>query len=178
AHPDLHPCLARALAVHRQCAPDGPLFPFPPSAALETEAPRAEPLAEMGDRSWAERDVDLRVEREDALALRLGVAAPNGDDRVGMLALARAGVAEIRSELRVRLLPDGAGVDDDDVGVLGCRRLTEAELLEHALDALRIVSVHLAAERGHVVPAHLRRVAGPWAPKPPSRSHLRSRPRR
>ncbi len=115
----------------------------------------------MRDRPRPERDVDLRIEREDALLLRLGVAAADGDHGARMLALSRARVTEVRGELRVRLLPDRAGVEDDDVRVLGSRRLAEAELLEHALDALGVVSVHLAAEGGDVVPAHPRRVAGP-----------------
>ena len=34
------------------------------------------------------------------------------------------------------------------------RRLAEPELLEHALDALGVVRVHLAAERRDVVAAH------------------------
>ena len=68
--------------------------------------------------------------------------------------LARRRVAEVRGELRVGLLADRAGVEDEDVGVLGLRRLAEPERLEHALDALRVVSVHLAAERRDVVAPH------------------------
>jgi len=33
-------------------------------------------------------------------------------------------------------------------------RLSQPELFEHALDPLRIMGVHLAAERGDVVAAH------------------------
>ena len=108
----------------------------------------------MRDRAGAERDVDVGVELEDPLALRLGVAAADGDHAVGVVALARRGVAEVRGELRVGLLADRAGVEDDDVGLGGGRRLAEAELLEQALDPLRVVSVHLAAEGGDVVAAH------------------------
>ena len=60
----------------------------------------------------------------------------------------------MRRELRVRLLPNRARVEDDDVRVLGLRYLAETQLLEHALDALGIVSVHLAAEGRDVVSAH------------------------
>src|SRR5207237_397566 len=101
-----------------------------------------------------EGDVDLRVELEDALALRLGVAAADGDHAIGILALARRGVTEVRGELRVGLLADRAGVEDDDVRLGGSRRFAEPELLEHALDPLRVVSVHLAAERRDVVATH------------------------
>src|SRR5207302_768728 len=86
----------------------GALLSRPPCTARDAEAPGAEPLAEMRDRSRAERDVDLRIEREDALALRLGVAAADGDDRVRMRTLPRAGIAEISGQLRVWLLAPAA----------------------------------------------------------------------
>ena len=124
------------------------------AAARDADAAGAEPVAEVRDRAGAERDVDVGVELEDPLALRLGVAAADGDHAVGVLALARRRVAEVRGELRVGLLADRAGVEDDDVGLVGGRRLAEPELLEHALDPLGVVGVHLAAERGDVVAAH------------------------
>ena len=90
----------------------------------------------------------------------------------GCCALARRRVAEIRGELRVRLLADRARVEDDHVGLVLARRLAEPELLEHALDALRVVGVHLAAEGRDGVRAHRRRVAAPVAP-PARRMALR-----
>src|SRR5207253_8719060 len=99
----------------------------------------------------AEGDVDLRVELEEALALRLSVAAADSDHRVRPLALARRGLAHVRGEPLVGLLADRAGVEDDHVGVLGHSRLAEPELLEHALDPLRVVSVHLAPEGRDVI---------------------------
>ena len=122
---------------------------------------RAEPAARHGDsrppsihsprcgiEPGPERDVDERIALEDPLALRLRVAAADRDDEIGLAALARRRVAEVRGELRVRLLADRARVEDEHVRALRRRRLAEAERLEHALDALRVVSVHLAAERG------------------------------
>ena len=95
-------------------------------AVVEAEAPArdadaacAEPVAEVRDRAGPERDVDVGVELEDALALRLGVAAADGDHAVGVVALAGDRLAEIGGELRVGLLADRAGVEDDDVGVVG-----------------------------------------------------------
>ena len=41
-----------------------------------------------------------------------------------------------------------------DVRLVARRRLAEAELLEHALDPLAVVGVHLAAERRDEVPPH------------------------
>ena len=130
-------------------------------AVVEPEAPardpdpaRAEPVAEMRDRAGPEGDVDARVELEDALALRLGVAAADRDHALRILALARERVAEVGGELRVGLLPDRARVEDDDIGLVGARGLAESELLEQTLDPLRVVGVHLAAESGDVVAAH------------------------
>ena len=122
--------------------------------ARDADAAGAEPVGEMRDRAGPERDVDVGVELEDPLALRLGVAAADGDHAVGIAPLAGCRVAEVRRELRVGLLADRAGVEDDDVGLVRRRRLAEAELLEHALDPLGVVGVHLAAEGGDVVAAH------------------------
>ena len=91
------------------------------AAARDPHAAGAEPLAEVRDRARPERDVDRRVELEDPLALRLGVAAADGDHAVRVLALARRRLAEVRGELRVGLLADRARVEDDDVGVVGAR---------------------------------------------------------
>ena len=140
--------------MHRQLGGEVAVVEAEP-APRDPDATCTEPIAEVCDRPGAERDVDSRVELEDPLALRLRVAAPDGDHTVGILALARGRLAEVRGELRVRLLPDRAGVEDDDVGLGGGGRLPEAELLEHALDALRVVRIHLAAERGdEIAPRH------------------------
>ena len=53
------------------------------------------------------------------LSLCLGVAAADGDDEVGPLALHRTGIPEVRGEPRVRLLANRARVEDDDVGLVG-----------------------------------------------------------
>ena len=75
-----------------------------------------DPLAEVWDRAGPERDVDERVALEDPLALCFRVAATDGDDEIGPLTLACAGVSEVRREAGVGLLADGARVEDDDVG--------------------------------------------------------------
>ena len=141
-----------ALAVLRQVA--GEMLVRAEPARARRRRPRPDPLAEVRDRAGPERDVDLRIELEDPLLLRLGVAAADGDHEVGVLALPRSGVAEVGGELRVGLLADRARVEDDDVGLVLRGRLAEPERLEHALDPLGVVSVHLAAERGDVVPLH------------------------
>jgi hypothetical protein len=59
-------------------------------------------------------------------------------------------------EALVGLLADGAGVEDDHVRLVLGERLAQAEGLEHALDSLRVVGVHLAAECRDVVALHRR----------------------
>ena len=61
--------------------------PVPKRAAGDAEAAGAEPVAEVGDRAGAEGDVDERVALEEPLALRLGVAAADGDHRAPGCAL-------------------------------------------------------------------------------------------
>src|SRR5439155_84269 len=71
---------------------------------------------------------------------------------------------DVGGELRVRLLADRAGVEDEHVGVVARVRLPQPELLEHALDPLRVVSVHLAAEGRDEVAAHVRDGSGLFLP--------------
>ncbi len=153
AHRHLHPTLEAALPVRRQLGGEGAVVE-PEAAAGDTDAAGAEPVGEVRDRARAERDVDGGKALEDLLALRLGVAAADRDHAVRVLALPRRCRSEIRRELRVGLLANRAGVEDDDVGLVCGRCLAESEVLEHPLDALAVVSVHLAAERRDVVPAH------------------------
>ena len=80
AHRHLHPGAERALAVHRQVAGEVLVRAEPAARRLSAGA---DPLAEVRDRARPERDVDLRVELEDPLLLRLGVAAADGDTRSG-----------------------------------------------------------------------------------------------
>ena len=72
----------------------------------------------MRDRAGPKGDVDLRVEREQALSLRLRVAAADGDDRPGPLALQLRRVSHMGGEARVGLLTDRACVEDDHVSLV------------------------------------------------------------
>ena len=89
-----------------------------------------------------------------ALALSLGVAPSDRHDDVWPVALQRSGVPEVRRQPGIRLLADRARVEHDDVGTVLRGRLAEPKRLEHPLDPLGIVSVHLTAERGDVVAPH------------------------
>src|SRR5207244_4412945 len=135
-----------ALALRRQLAGEGPVLQaeFP---ACDAEPAGAQPLAEMRDRARSERHVYVRVEVEEPLALRLRVTPSDGDDFVRVASLDRCGLREMRCELLIGLLANRARVEDEHVVLVLRRRLAETELLEHALDPLAVVSVHLAAER-------------------------------
>ena len=67
----------------------------PKRSARDAHAAGAEPVGEVRDRAGPERDVDVGIELEDALALRLGVAAADGDHAVGVAPLPGRRVAEV-----------------------------------------------------------------------------------
>ena len=85
---------------------------------------------------------------EDFRAFLLRHATGNGDD--GMVALFDTHLpqlAEARVQLLLRALADAAGVDHHQIGVDGLVCGFEPCLLQQAGHPLRVVDVHLAAER-------------------------------
>ena len=158
AHFELHPIETCTHALKRRSRCIGSVAA---NVSWEPKRPRgtANPPARIqsprcGIDPGPERHVDERVALEDPVSLRLRIAAADGHDQIRSASLPGRCVAQVGGELRVRLLPDRARVEHEDVGVGGLRRLADAERLEHALDPLRVVSVHLTPERSHVVPAH------------------------
>src|SRR5439155_4779828 len=147
---DLHPRLVVARTPHRQVAGE----------ALELEEPlrgqrvAGEELRELVDLAGPEGDVDERELAEDLVLDRLRPAAADADDPLGIAPLERRGLVEVGDEALVGLLADRAGVEEDEVRVAGVGCLVVAERLEHALHALGVVLVHLAAERRDVVALH------------------------
>jgi hypothetical protein len=89
-----------------------------------------------------------RQPRRNRLAFLLRHAAGDRDDRI--VALFRRQLTQLsqpRVELFFRALADAAGVDDHDVCVCRVPGGFVASLLEEAGHPLRVVDVHLAAER-------------------------------
>src|SRR4030095_15181624 len=75
-------------------------------------------------------------------------AAAHADDEIGVLRLQRSHPAEIVEHALLRLLAHGAGVEKNDVGVLGSVGEDEpVGIGEHVGHLVRVVLVHLAAER-------------------------------
>ena len=114
-----------ALAVHRERRCERLVRAEP--AAGDGVTAGLDPVAEMWDRAGSECDVDERITLEDPVALRLRVAPADRDHEVGPAPLARGRLSEIRGELRVGLLPDRAGVEDDDVCLVRLDGLAETE---------------------------------------------------
>src|SRR6185369_12639152 len=78
--------------------------------------------------------------------------------------------SEVREHLLLRLFAHRAGVEDDEVGVFrALGRLHAVALAQHVGDPVRVVLVHLAAERAQVDLAHYRvGVTGVTASLPPA----------
>jgi hypothetical protein len=152
AHGDLHPRLEVALAACGQVA--GEVAPLREASPRDAQAASAEPVGEVRDRPRAERDVDIGVEVEDPVSLRLRVAAADCDHALGIGSLEGGRLREVRGEALVGLLADRARVEDDDVGFVLRDRLAEAERLEQALDPLGVVGIHLTPECRDVVALH------------------------
>ena len=86
------------------------------------------------------------------------------------------GLGEVRGKALIGLLAHRARVEDDHVGLVLRPRLAETERFEHSLDALGIVSVHLAAEGGDVVAPHGRSMLRKASvSEPPSRNESAQR---
>ena len=95
-------------------------------------------------------DVDHRRPRHDLLPFRLRDAACDRDQSFPALAFAGflgdVRAAELRIDLLGGLLPNMAGVQDDEIGrvlILGQAIAERAERLSHAL---AVIGIHLAAE--------------------------------
>src|SRR5437879_9403636 len=130
AHRDLHPGLEAPLAMHRQAAGEAAVVE-PEAPPLDAEPAGPDPFAEVRNRARPEGDVDVRVELEEPLALRLGVAAADGDHLLGIARLEGSRLREMRGEALVGLFSDRAGVEDDHVRLVLLSGLAEAELLAH-----------------------------------------------
>jgi hypothetical protein len=141
----LHPRLKRPLSALREVGCE--VLVRSEATCRDPDPAGADPVREMWDRPGSERNVDERIQLEDALALRFGIAAADGDHEIGPLSFSCSRVAQIRRKPCVGLLANRARVEHDDIRLVTRHGLTEAERLEHALDPLRVVSVHLTTKR-------------------------------
>ena len=106
------------------------------------------------DLTGAERNVYEREAGEDLLLDRLRPATPHPDHPLGFRTLEALGLTEVGDEAAVGSLPDRAGVEQDQVGARPAVGLCVTQRLEHPLDPLGIVLIHLTAECRQVVALH------------------------
>ena len=93
----------------------------------------------------AEDDIDIRRALDDGLALLAGHAAAHADERAFVFEVLDA--AQVREDFFLRLLAHGAGVEDDQIGLL---RVVGGLVAfgggQHIGHLGRVVFVHLAAK--------------------------------
>ena len=94
--------------------------------------------------------------REERLSFLLRDASGHGDNRISTgLLLQDSQLAKTRVELLFGVLAHAAGVDDDHVRVLIVGRGLVSRLIEQPRHPLRVVDVHLTAERlNEIFPGH------------------------
>src|SRR5205823_15009422 len=113
----------------------------------------------------AEHHVYMRRPTLDEVTILLCQAAGDGDLHLGAVALEGLDLTEMAVELVVGVIADAARVQDDDVGLLHIVGGLHALAIEQTSDPLRVVRVHLAAERADdVALGHWRQVRG-WPPR-------------
>jgi hypothetical protein len=115
------------------------------------------PLDQLGhprDGGRAEHQVHVRSALLDAPLLQLSHAAHDPDDQLGSLALEVLQRPQLRVHLVLRLLSDGAGVEQDEVSVFWAIGQLVPLLPEQPGYALGVVLVHLAAVGDQVELGH------------------------
>ena len=150
AHRDLDPRLVGAFTLHREVPGEA----LEREVALSPEVVCLEELCHLVDLPRPEGDVDERELLENLFADRLRPAAPHSDDPRGILRLQPLRLAQVSDEPVVRGFADRAGVEEDQVGLVARGHLFVSERVEHALEPLGVVLVHLAAESGDVIALH------------------------
>lgn len=94
----------------------------------------------------AKDDIKLRIYLEQAFALLLRCTAAHADDKPRPLLFHVNNSSYLRYRLVMRVFPDGAGVEEDDIGIGAACRFFIAHALKKPRHLAGIVHVHLAAE--------------------------------
>jgi hypothetical protein len=96
---------------------------------------------------WSENHVDVRRARDDRRTLLAGHAATHADHQIRIGLLEQAHAAEVVEDALLRLLAHRAGIEENDVGIVGAVGLDDVfGCGEHVGHLVRIVFVHLAPE--------------------------------
>ncbi len=113
-----------------------------------------EQLRELPQRLGAEHQIHMAVGFLNTLGdpLLLGHAAAKADDLLGVLLLGVGQNAQVSEHPLLGVLPDGAGVEDDEIRLLHILRQGEAALGQHPHELLPVGHILLAAEGIHAGP--------------------------
>ena len=146
---DIHPGLEAQLPLHRHMVGvvvrpllrvDDPVLFRQTAVEKLREAPKV-----VGPEDQVHKAVACPY--PDHLVRFLHHAAADADQHVRMVLLKMLDLPQMAVELLVRVLPDGAGVEEKDVRLFGLR-LLRADLREDPGQLLRVPCVHLAAHGG------------------------------
>ena len=132
--------------------PRSPPRPSPPRGPGPRRT-RVDHLRQLGDGVRPEDEVEVRDLLEQLVLLLLGDAAADGEEG-SALGLDGPVAPEGREHLVLGLLPDGAGVEDDEVRAVRRRRGAVADGGQRLAHPERVVDVHLAAEGVDEVSLH------------------------
>ena len=91
-----------------------------------------------------EHEIDLGKALQDSIAHLLGDTPSDPDGAPGRLILPETQSAEVAVQLLLRLVPDRAGVHEEQVGGILARSRLVAGMTEQVLELLRVVDIHLA----------------------------------
>src|SRR4029077_10791747 len=111
---DLEPALEAALAAGGQVAREV----LELEVALRAEPFRVEELGQLVDLARAEGDVDEGKAPEDLVLDRLRPASADPDHPLRVFGLEPLRLTEVADEAVVGRLPDRAGVEEDQIGLL------------------------------------------------------------
>jgi hypothetical protein len=117
---------------------------------LAARAPRFDHLRQAMERLRAEHEIHVWRALHDRRAFLARHAAADADDEIGLLALQELHAAEIVEHALLRLFAHRAGVEQQNVRLVGIIRLLDAAFGEHVGHLVRIVLVHLTAEGAYV----------------------------
>ena len=103
------------------------------------------------DAVHAEDQIHIRVALAQLFhhVLLIGHAAAQADDETGLFLLETLQRAHIAEHPLLGVLAHSAGIEKDQVGILRLVAQTVADIHQHALDALAVVDVLLAAVAVH-----------------------------
>ena len=113
--------------------------------AVSLELCPSDDLGQELDPAGTENEVGHRGAAEDLFAFLLCDAAADPDEEGGSPALEGAHPTEVVVDLLLGLVPNGAGVQEDEVGLFGRRGLRPASAEHEADEPSAVELVHLTA---------------------------------